>query len=140
MVKSQNVHKEPIMGSHVLPYRETGMSGASHYPWWAFCFKKAEKSTPWEEDRTCKIMNKKILRLAFGAGGTLKMENGFLSYQNPYGRTFRVLIKDIETVTVDVKGWGNGILKIIGKGTELAQEKMPVMLANKCQSWILENK
>jgi hypothetical protein len=31
------MHKEPIMGSHVLPYRETGASGASHYPWWAFC-------------------------------------------------------------------------------------------------------
>lgn len=25
------------MGLHYLPYRETGMSGASHYPWWAFC-------------------------------------------------------------------------------------------------------
>jgi hypothetical protein len=30
-------HKEPIMGSLHWPYRETGMSGFGHYPWWAFC-------------------------------------------------------------------------------------------------------
>ncbi|NUM25296.1 MAG: hypothetical protein HUU49_01570 [Candidatus Buchananbacteria bacterium] len=85
-------------------------------------------------------MDKKILRLAFGAGGTLKMENGFLNYQHPYGRTFRVPINDIETVTIDVKGWGESNLKIIGRGVELASEKMPISWAKKCQSWILENK
>lgn len=86
-------------------------------------------------------MENKIFKLGlFGAGGKLKIENGFLSYQHPYGRTFRVLVKDIETITVDTKGWGSGILKIIGRGTELAIEKMPINWANKCQAWILENK
>ena len=86
-------------------------------------------------------MNNKVLKLGpLSVGGKLKIENGFLSYQNPYGRTFRVLVKDIETVTVDTKGWGSGILKIIGRGTELAVEKMPINWANKSQAWILENK
>jgi len=31
------MHKEPVMGLHVLPYRETDMSGSGHYPSWAFC-------------------------------------------------------------------------------------------------------
>lgn len=31
------MHKEPIIGSHYLPYRETGMSGFGRYLWWAFC-------------------------------------------------------------------------------------------------------
>lgn len=75
-----------------------------------------------------------------GAGGKLKIEGGFLNFQHPYGRTFRVQTKDIETVTVDAKGFGKGILKIIGRGAELASAEMPVTWANKCQTWILENK
>lgn len=75
-----------------------------------------------------------------GAGGKLKFEAGFLSFQHPYGRAFRVLVKDIETVVIDVKGLGKGILKIIGHGTELASAEMPIAWANKCQAWILENK
>lgn len=86
-------------------------------------------------------MDKKVFKIGLlGAGGKLKIEDGFLSYQHPYGHFFRVAIKDIETVAVDVKGGGRAILKIIGKGTELAQEKMPIPWANKCQTWILENK
>ncbi len=37
MVKSPIEHKEPITGSLDRPYRETYMSDASHYLWWAFC-------------------------------------------------------------------------------------------------------
>jgi len=75
----------------------------------------------------------------FGAGGKLRIENDFLSFQHPYGRTFSVPIKDIETVTIDTKGWGKGILKVIGKGVVLATAEMPITQANKCQKWILEN-
>ncbi|MFA5232733.1 MAG: hypothetical protein WC410_03645 [Candidatus Paceibacterota bacterium] len=86
-------------------------------------------------------MEKKVFKIGLlGFGGKLKIENGFLSYQNPYARTFRVQTKDIETVTVDVKGWGKGILKIIGHGAELASAEMPIGWANKSQAWILENK
>lgn len=86
-------------------------------------------------------MEKKVFKIGLlGIGGKLKIENGFLNYQNPYGRTFRVPTKDIETVTVDVKGPGKGVLKIIGHGVELASAEMPTSLANKSQAWILENK
>lgn len=73
-----------------------------------------------------------------GAGGKLKVENGFLSYQHPYARSFRVRIADIQTVTIDTGSWGSGFLKVIGNGTVLAEEKMPVPWAEKCQTWILE--
>ncbi|MDP3955902.1 MAG: hypothetical protein Q8Q18_01510 [bacterium] len=86
-------------------------------------------------------MNDKVLKLGpLGVGGKLKIEQGFLNFSHPYGRTFRVPIKDIETVVVDAKGLGKGILKIIGHGAELASAEMPIRWANKSQAWILENK
>lgn len=86
-------------------------------------------------------MENKILKLGlFGAGGKLTIEGGFLNYKHPYGRTFRIPTKDVETVSVDVKGLGKGILKIIGHGAELASAEMPITWANKSQAWILENK
>jgi hypothetical protein len=75
-----------------------------------------------------------------GAGGKLTIKDGFLNYQHPYGRTFKVQLKDIDTVTVDTGSWGKGKLKIIGKGVILVEEKMPISWANKCQGWILNNK
>jgi len=86
-------------------------------------------------------MNKKVYRVGLlGAGGKLTIKDGFLEFKHPYARTFRVAVQNIDTVTVDVKSRGSGILKIIGQGTTLAQAKMPIIWANKCQSWILENK
>jgi len=86
-------------------------------------------------------MENKIFKLGlFGAGGKLTIETGFLNFSHPYGRTFRVPIKNIETVVVDAKGLGKGILKIIGHGAELASVEMPIRWANKSQAWILENK
>ena len=38
MVKSQVMHKKPIMRSHYLPYRETDTRDFGLYLWWAFCF------------------------------------------------------------------------------------------------------
>ena len=75
-----------------------------------------------------------------GAGGKLIIKDGFLNYKHPYGRSFKVPLKDIETVTADTVGLGKGELKIVGKGSILAKEKMPIPWANKCQEWILNNK
>jgi len=86
-------------------------------------------------------MNNKVLKLGpLGVGGKLKIETNFLNFSHPYGRTFRVPVKDIETVAVDAKGLGKGLLKIIGHGAELASVEMPINWANKSQTWILENK
>lgn len=83
----------------------------------------------------------KILRIGLlGAGGTFKMDGTMLHYQHPYGRFFTVPLKDIQTVSVDSAGWGKCFLKIVGGGTELAKEKMPVSWAKQAQAWILENK
>lgn len=75
-----------------------------------------------------------------GAGGKLTMDGTFLEFRHPYGRTFRVPLKAITTVTVDQIGLGKGKLKIIGSGAELASTDMPFTWANKCQEWILQNK
>lgn len=82
-------------------------------------------------------MEEKMKIGLLGVGGTLKIKDGYLNYSHPYGKTFKVRISDIETVVVDVIGRGNGELKIIGHGTELAKCKMPIPWANKCQEWIL---
>lgn len=82
-------------------------------------------------------MEEKMKIGLLGAGGTLKIKDGFLSFQHPYGKTFRVMVSDIETVVIDVVGLGQGELKIIGHGAELAKTKMPATWANKCQEWIL---
>lgn len=83
-------------------------------------------------------MSKERFNIGFmGVGGKLFIEYDFLNFSHPYGRTFRVRIIDIETVTVDSVGWGKGELKIVGKGAELAKVKLPISDANKCQEWIL---
>ena len=83
----------------------------------------------------------KKLSLGFlGAGGKLNIVGGFLEFKHPYGRFFKVPVKDINTVTVDVVGLGKCKLKIIGNGTELASTDMPKNWAFKAQQWILENK
>jgi len=40
--KSQDVHKEPIMGSHVLPYHESGMRGSEPLPVVGFLHKNTK--------------------------------------------------------------------------------------------------
>lgn len=74
------------------------------------------------------------------AGMSLTIENGFLQYKYVYGHSFRVPMKDIETVSVDDVGRGKAMLKVIGRGVELGSAKMPIPWANKAQEWILENK
>jgi hypothetical protein len=74
------------------------------------------------------------------AGKTLIIENGYLELKDVYSHNFRVPIQDITTVAVDSVGWGKGMLKIIGHGTELAKVKLPLSWANKAQEWILQNK
>jgi len=60
-----------------------------------------------------------------------------LSYKNAYGKYATVPRNSIETVTVDAKGRGKSLLKIIGKGTELAQIELPHSWAVKTQRWLI---
>lgn len=73
-----------------------------------------------------------------GAGGKLVIENGMLRFSHPYGKTFSVPVRDIETVSLDTAGMGKSSLKVIGRGTVLAETTMPKSWGEKCQGWILE--
>ncbi|MDD5144563.1 MAG: hypothetical protein PHW72_00280 [Candidatus Pacebacteria bacterium] len=84
------------------------------------------------------MANDQKLSIGFlGVGGKLFIKDGFLNFSHPYGKTFKICIVDIDTVTIDTVGLGKGKLKIIGKGVELAKVEMSIIWANKCQKWIL---
>lgn len=84
-------------------------------------------------------MNQKYNIGFLGALGKLVIDDTFLGYTHPYGRQFRVALRDISTVTVDVIGRGMARLRVIGNGTDLASAEMPATQANKCQAWILNH-
>ncbi len=86
-------------------------------------------------------MEKKVLKLGMlGAGGQLIIESGLLTFKGIMGKSFKVQIADIDTVTLDSAGFGRGMLKVIGHGTILASVEIPTSWAEKCQQWILDNK
>lgn len=76
--------------------------------------------------------------IAFGLGGWYTLTDRYLKYTGLYGKGFRVLLDQVETVSVEDAGWGYAWLKIIGKGTDLAKSKMPMGWAHKGQDWILD--
>lgn len=87
-------------------------------------------------------MENKVFKIGFlGAGGKLEINSGFLSYKSPYAnKNFKVQLSDIDTVSLAPGGLGKSVLKVIGKGTDLASVIMPTDWANKSQEWILANK
>ena len=57
MATSQDVHKDPTIGSHVLPYRETDTRAFGFYLWWAFCWTHPGII---RISRTCNFMKKNL--------------------------------------------------------------------------------
>lgn len=82
--------------------------------------------------------NKKNERkLSFGLGGyVFKADDDYISYKSMYGKSFRVLKSDIESVSLDDAGMGKNKIKINGKGTTLADVDMPKPWAEKVQDFI----
>ena len=81
--------------------------------------------------------NKNERKLSFALGGyTFKADDTYLSYQSAYGKSFRVLKSDIESVSLDKAGMGKNIIKINGRGTLLAQVELPKGWAEKAQEFI----
>ncbi len=72
-------------------------------------------------------------------GYRFKCKGDYLTYKSIYGKKFRVRLKDIETVTVDLARASKGTLKVIGHGTVLAQVTLPRSWAEKAQTFILNN-
>lgn len=73
----------------------------------------------------------------FGLFGKMKIKNGYVEYSSPYARSVRVRLADIETVTIDQRGWGKTELRIVGKGTDLAKIPFSGNAGNKYQEWLL---
>lgn len=84
--------------------------------------------------------NKKNERELSFAMGTYKFtaDNEYVSYRSPYGKSFRVLRKDIESVSLDKGGAGKNIIKVNGHGTLLAEVEMPRPWAEKIQEFIMK--
>jgi len=82
--------------------------------------------------------NKKDERkLSFAMGGyKFKADDNYLSYQSIYGKSFRVLKADMESVSLDKGGLGKNIIKINGRGTTLAQVELPKQWSEKAQEFI----
>jgi len=87
-------------------------------------------------------MENKVFKIGFmAAGGKLEINNGFLSFKSPYAnKNFKIQLSDIETISLAPGGTGKSLLKIIGRGTDLASVIMPTSWADKSQEWILANK
>lgn len=82
--------------------------------------------------------NKNERTLSFALGGyKFKADDNYISYQSIYGKSFRVLKHDIETVSLDKAGLGKNMVKLNGKGTLLAEVEMPKDWAEKAQDFIV---
>ncbi len=81
--------------------------------------------------------NERVLSFAFG-GYKFKADDRYISYQSIYGKSFRVLKADIETVSLDKGGAGKNIIRLNGKGTLLAEVEMPKPWAEKVQDFVLD--
>ncbi len=67
-----------------------------------------------------------------------RTDDNFLYYNSIKGKTFKVLLTDIETVSIETKSFGKSTLKVIGRGTTLGEATMSTMAANKGQELILK--
>ncbi|MCL4366719.1 hypothetical protein M1563_00925 [Patescibacteria group bacterium] len=70
-------------------------------------------------------------------GYTFKANDNYISYQSIYGKSFRVVKADIESVSLDKGGMGKNVVKLNGRGTLLAEVEIPKNWAEKVQDFVL---
>ena len=76
-------------------------------------------------------------KLSFALGGyVFKSDEKYISYKSIYGKRFRVLKADVESVSLDQGKMGQNVIKLNGKGTTLATIELPTMWAEKAQEFI----
>lgn len=81
--------------------------------------------------------NRTDRKLAFALGGYKFTANDeYVSYQSIYGKSFRLLRKDIESVSLDKGGMGKNIIKVNGRGTLLAEIELPKPWSEQAQDFI----
>lgn len=82
--------------------------------------------------------NKNERKLSFALGGyRFKADDRHISYLANFGKSFRVLKADIDTVSLDQGGMGKSVVRINGKGAMLAEVELPRPWAEKVQDFIL---
>ena len=69
-------------------------------------------------------------------GYRFKVDDLWVSYQTAYGKSFRVPKADIESITLDEGHRGRNKLRLVGKGTVLAEIELPKKWAQKAQAFI----
>ncbi len=81
--------------------------------------------------------NKNDRKLSFALGGYKFTANDeYVSYQSIYGKSFRVLRKDIESVSLDKGEMGKNVIKVNGRGTVLAEIELPKPWSEQAQDFI----
>lgn len=77
-------------------------------------------------------------RLNFGLYGyRFKTDANWVTYKTIYGKGFRVLKNDIDSVTVAEGGRGKRTLQLMGHGSVLATAELPKPWVEKAQEFIL---
>lgn len=80
-----------------------------------------------------------MARLNFGMFGyRFKADDNWISYKTAYGKSFRVLKSDIDSVSVAEGKRGRGKLRLMGHGTVLAEVELPKHWAQKAQEFVLK--
>ncbi len=78
-------------------------------------------------------------KLSFVFGGyKFWTDDRYLYYRSVYGKSFRVLKADIQTVSLAESGRGKNLIQIVGHGTVLAEESLPKPWAQKAQDFIFK--
>jgi len=82
---------------------------------------------------------KTIRSISFAMGGYKFTSNGeYLKYQSAYGKSFRVPIRHIDSVSLDKAGMGKNQIKIVGKGSTLAEVELAKPWCEKVQEFVLD--
>lgn len=84
--------------------------------------------------------SKKIIRsISFALGGYKFTSDGeYIRYQSAYGKSFRVPIRHIDSVSLDKGGAGKNIIKVIGRGSTLAEVELVKNWCEEAQEFILD--
>lgn len=81
--------------------------------------------------------NKNERKLSFALGGyRFVADDRYITYKTNFGKSFRVLKADIETVSLDQGGMGKSKVRINGKGALLAEVELPRQWAEKVQEFV----
>lgn len=75
--------------------------------------------------------------IKFGLFGyRFKTDDNWLYYKSAYGKSFKVLKADIDSVSLNEAGRGKNKLQINGNGTVLANVELPKAWCQKAQEFI----